>query len=192
MSEQLHAILTEQPPLVTALVPSLPRPVASIVERLLQKDPEARYQSAYGVWQDLLHCQEEYAATGAIAPFELGKRDVVITLRRPKCVNHAYALSHSRTLALVLSAHSNRLLYGRDKEMQQVKKLSSQIRKARVCALFIRGDPGSGKSSFMRQLPAMVDGKPLCGRGRFEQVRLRRNSSFIESIHRTSSPRSPL
>lgn len=103
MSEQLHAILTEQPPLVTVLMPSLPRAVASIVERLLQKDPEARYQSAYGVWHDLLHCQEEYAATGAIAPFELGTRDVVTTLRRPTCVNHAYTVSpHPHSFALVL------------------------------------------------------------------------------------------
>jgi eukaryotic-like serine/threonine-protein kinase len=49
----LSAVLKDTPPLVTDLRPDLPREIARIIRHCLAKDPEARYQSAKDVRNDL-------------------------------------------------------------------------------------------------------------------------------------------
>ena len=49
----LSAILKDTPPLVTDLRAGLPRELARIVKRCLEKDPEERYQSAKDLRNDL-------------------------------------------------------------------------------------------------------------------------------------------
>jgi eukaryotic-like serine/threonine-protein kinase len=44
--ETLHAILTGEPPAISTMAPDVPAPVAAIVTRLLEKMPDARFQSA--------------------------------------------------------------------------------------------------------------------------------------------------
>ena len=74
--EWVHCHLARLPIPPRQLVPDLPQAVSDLVLKLLAKVPEKRYQSAAGLIADLEHCLEQWQATGGIAPFALGTRDV--------------------------------------------------------------------------------------------------------------------
>ena len=87
MSELLSAVLTEQAPLLSTIRPALPRVISDIVEKLLSKDFEKRYQSAYGLYQDLAHCYDEFKSRGTITPFVIGSKDCSIVLQECRYAN---------------------------------------------------------------------------------------------------------
>lgn len=163
VGDLLHAVLAQQPPSVSIVTPSIPPVVASVVAKLLCKRPEQRYKSCLGVHRDLKRCQAASEAHGGgIESFELGAEDVDILLKQPQCV-----ILMKQTLMLT----NSRQLYGRIDEMHAAARLYEQLHnKHRVCALFIAGEPGSGKSSFMKHFTSTLGDKALCARGRFEQV----------------------
>jgi serine/threonine protein kinase/Tol biopolymer transport system component len=55
----LSSVLKDTPPLVTDLRPELPREIARIIRHCLAKDPEARYQSAKDLRNDLKELKED-------------------------------------------------------------------------------------------------------------------------------------
>ncbi len=71
----LHDHLARRPVPVTQLEPSIPPMLAEIIERLLEKEPDRRYQSADGLIHDLERAEQ--------APFELGARDFPARLAAP-------------------------------------------------------------------------------------------------------------
>ena len=74
--EWAHCHLARMPVPPHQLVPGIPQVVSDLVLKLLAKVPEGRYQSPSGLLTDLEHCLEQWQATGAIAPFALGSRDM--------------------------------------------------------------------------------------------------------------------
>jgi serine/threonine protein kinase len=52
----VHAHLAVTPTAIEALHPHVPRMVSAIIAKQLAKHPEERYQSAYGLRQDLEAC----------------------------------------------------------------------------------------------------------------------------------------
>ncbi|CAN7229988.1 response regulator [Pseudorhodoferax sp. LjRoot39] len=52
----LHAVLTRPPPPVHLIAPWVAPGVSALLDKLLAKSPEARFQSAHGLRQDLLRC----------------------------------------------------------------------------------------------------------------------------------------
>lgn len=74
--ELLHSHMAVKPPLVSGLVPSVPLGLARIVQKLMAKNAEDRYQTALGLKHDLQHCLQQYHTHGTIEAFELGQRDV--------------------------------------------------------------------------------------------------------------------
>ena len=54
---------------------AIPEVIENIVLKLMAKNAEERYQSALGLKHDLERCRQEWSATGAIAPFQVGERD---------------------------------------------------------------------------------------------------------------------
>jgi PAS domain S-box-containing protein len=81
--EWIHCHLARVPVAPHRLCPDIPEPVSDLVCRLLAKVPEERYQSASGLLADLEHCLAQWRASGAIAPFTLGMRDVSERFRMP-------------------------------------------------------------------------------------------------------------
>ncbi|OSX67898.1 hypothetical protein POSPLADRAFT_1043081 [Postia placenta MAD-698-R-SB12] len=55
--ELLHAIVQKRPMPVHEVRRDIPQVLALIIDKLLMKNPDARYQSAYGLKADLLQCQ---------------------------------------------------------------------------------------------------------------------------------------
>ncbi|KAF9258589.1 dual-domain HisK/Mak2 protein kinase [Marasmius fiardii PR-910] len=61
--ELLHSIVQKRPMPVHEVRRDVPQVLAAIVDKLLAKHPDARYQSAYGLKTDLLECQRRLLAT---------------------------------------------------------------------------------------------------------------------------------
>jgi serine/threonine protein kinase len=72
-AELLSAILRDKPPPVTALKPDLPREIARIVDRCLEKDPAYRHASALDLRDEL---------EGVVEALKLGPTSVPSALSR--------------------------------------------------------------------------------------------------------------
>jgi predicted ATPase/signal transduction histidine kinase len=130
----LHAHLARVPvPLVRA-APGTPPVVSALVDRLLEKDPERRYQSARGVRADLAHCRAALAEARQVHAFRLGRHDQSGRLRLPDG------------------------LFGRDRERAALTDAWDEARAGRGPLLVgVRGYAGIGKSSLVRELAEPVE-----------------------------------
>ncbi|KAK2461712.1 hypothetical protein APHAL10511_006175 [Amanita phalloides] len=82
--ELLHSIVQKRAMPVHEVRRDVPQVLASIIEKLLSKNPDMRYQSAYGLKTDLMECQRRLLATVSstseqsaelIPLFEIGQQD---------------------------------------------------------------------------------------------------------------------
>lgn len=74
--ELVHSHIAKVPPAVHTLNAAMPIGLSAIVSKLMEKNAEARYQSAAGLLHDLEICREQWRTTKTIKVFELGQRDV--------------------------------------------------------------------------------------------------------------------
>jgi diguanylate cyclase (GGDEF)-like protein len=128
--------------------PRIPETVDQIVLRLLEKDPEDRYQTADGLRRDLERCLEQWERAQSIAPFALGECD--------------------RTERIVIPEK----LYDRDRERLALLNAFALVRDGggpRVVPVV--GEPGMGKSLLVRDLgPAVAAAGGLLVSGKFEDT----------------------
>ncbi|HSK04699.1 MAG TPA: protein kinase, partial [Kofleriaceae bacterium] len=82
----MHGHVARQPRPLEQVRPSLSRPLIDIVDKLLAKLPDDRYQSARGLRHDLERCWRDWRELGVLAPFPLGERDVSEELRIPQAL----------------------------------------------------------------------------------------------------------
>ncbi|KAI0005369.1 hypothetical protein BJV74DRAFT_875326 [Russula compacta] len=82
--EILHAIAQKRPMPVHEVRRDVPQVLAQIIDKLLSKNPDSRYQSAYGLKADLLDCQKRLSiavsslsevSSELIPPFDIAKQD---------------------------------------------------------------------------------------------------------------------
>ncbi len=74
--ELIHCHIAKQPPSVREINPKMPVVLSSIVSKLMAKNAENRYQSAFGLKADLETCLQQLNETGKIEDFVIGKRDL--------------------------------------------------------------------------------------------------------------------
>src|SRR5262249_42402973 len=121
-----HLALTPTPPhAVNAAVPLI---LSAIVLRLLAKNAADRYQSAYGLQGDLTACLQQWQARGRIAPFPLGRHEVL----------DRFHLPHK--------------LYGRDAERATLRTAFNRVRTGGRALVFVAGSAGIGKSALVRRV----------------------------------------
>ena len=126
-----HVAATPRPP--SELVPEIPGILSGIVLALLAKMAEDRYQTARGLQHDLERCLASLEATGEIAPFPLGERDV------PDRFEVAQKL------------------YGRDAELRELLGAFERVvQRGAPELVLVSGYPGIGKSSLIREI-----GRPI-------------------------------
>ena len=124
----------------------VPEPISWIIDRLLQKNAEDRYQSAYGVADDLERCLEQYGARKKIDPFELGTND------------------HSGKFVIPQK------LYGREREISVLMDSFDHACEGHVNMVLVAGYSGTGKSALVHEIH-----KPITTRrghfieGKFDQ-----------------------
>jgi predicted ATPase len=74
--ELVHCHLAKQPVPPCELKATIPKPISAIVMKLMAKNAEDRYQSAWGIKADLETCAQQLAATSRIDGFQLALQDV--------------------------------------------------------------------------------------------------------------------
>jgi predicted ATPase/signal transduction histidine kinase/GAF domain-containing protein len=127
----------------------LPPIVDHILLRLLEKDPEDRYQSAAGLIFDLRQCLSSFEGTGSVPRFALASRDTPERLS------------------------SRARLYGRETELAQLGAALERVRRSGAPELLlVRGYSGIGKSSLIREfLETELEPSALVGCCKFEDLK---------------------
>jgi predicted ATPase/signal transduction histidine kinase len=74
--ELVHCHIAKLPPLVHEINPQIAPVLSSIVNKLMAKNAEDRYQSAFGLKYDLENCLAQLKETGKIVSFSIAQRDV--------------------------------------------------------------------------------------------------------------------
>ncbi|MEK3863292.1 AAA family ATPase [Paenibacillus sp. FSL H7-0716] len=125
--------------------PTIPLSVSDIVGKCMEKMPEARYASAFGIKSDLEECVSRLEETGHIEPFPLGSWDIP-----------------ERWMV------SGRF-YGRHLEQQSLREALQRASQGAVETVWISGESGIGKTTFLKEtLRNTVSLDGFFARGKFE------------------------
>ena len=130
----VHAQIARTPPPPHERAPGqgVPEAVSAIVMKLMEKNLEARYQTAEGVIFDLERTAKEWHERGAVAPFELGTHDWANRVRKA-----------SR-------------LFGREREVAELEGALGRAASGAAELLLVAGPSGVGKSALVGAVRAKV------------------------------------
>lgn len=125
--EMIHAHLAREPKDPDKIDRKIPRVLASMILKCLAKNPEDRYQSAYGVRADLQACLEQWQQRGDVRHFAIGLKDVA------------------------MGFHPSMKMYEREDVWQQVVQARERAAAGGVEFVVIRGEEGMGKSTVLSE-----------------------------------------
>jgi diguanylate cyclase (GGDEF)-like protein/PAS domain S-box-containing protein len=141
--------------------PLIPEALSHIIMKLMSKNAEDRYQSAWGLKTDLEECLAQWHVTGAIAPFSLGRNDISERFQIPqKLYGREREIESLLTAFARVSGSKDNRVAGRTAENSKGIEL-----------ILIKGYAGIGKSALVQELY-----KPITARrgyfisGKFDQL----------------------
>ncbi|MGB3405575.1 MAG: AAA family ATPase [Microcoleaceae cyanobacterium] len=158
--ELVHCHIAKMP---VALGEEVPGVVSNIVMKLMAKNGEDRYQSAWGIQKDLENCLNQLEKTGNIEEFKIAKQDICDQFNIPE------------------------KLYGRQQQVQQL--LDAFARVANSCEssaemMLVAGYSGVGKTAVVNEVhKPIVKQRGYFIKGKFDQFN--RNipfSAFVQAL----------
>ncbi|MEG4943548.1 AAA family ATPase [Microcoleus sp. F4-D5] len=156
--ELVHCHIAKQPPLINSQ--EIPQVVSDIVMKLMAKNAEQRYQSAWGLKHDLERCLQQCQDTGNIETFELGMRDVCDRFLIPE------------------------KLYGREREIQELLEAFERVAQGNSEMMLVAGFSGIGKTVVVNEVhKPIVRQHGYFIKGKFDQFN--RNipfSAFVQAF----------
>ncbi|HSW09129.1 trifunctional serine/threonine-protein kinase/ATP-binding protein/sensor histidine kinase [Aquabacterium sp.] len=154
----IHDHLARLPEAPATLRPGLPEMLSGIVLRLLEKEPDRRYQSAEGLAHDLARLLRS-VAQGSHEPFQLGERD----------------------FGLRLSAPSR--LVGRAAEVGALRLALSDVTQGASRVVLVSGAPGAGKTALINELKPWVSAQHgWFIAGKFDQYRQDAPTATVQAL----------
>ncbi|WP_238178433.1 ATP-binding sensor histidine kinase [Calothrix sp. 336/3] len=166
--ELVHCHIAKQAPPLQEIIPEIPLAIAAIVDKLMAKNAEERYQTADGLLKDLEDCFQQWQRGGRITNFQLGKGDRPSQLLIPQ------------------------KLYGREKQVQQILAAFERVnqnnsqKKILPEMILVSGYSGIGKSSLVNEVhKPIVRQKGYFVSGKFDQ--LQRNIPYASIIQALQS-----
>lgn len=156
--ELIYAHIAKPPTPLDQLRDDIPPVIAVILDRLMAKNADKRYQSAKGLLDDLKLCQDEFLLTGNINTFPLGDTDVSSIFRIPQA------------------------LYGRESAQKELLTAYQAAVSGEKRIVTVSGVSGSGKTVLVRELfnPVTRNHGLFCS-GKFDQFQHDQpHQAFIE------------
>jgi predicted ATPase/signal transduction histidine kinase len=173
----VHCHLAQTPTPLHERCPEVPPVLSELIQKMMAKTAEARYQSAFGLIADLTNCQERFLASkgsaaqrgavqrgavqrGAvqIAPFALGQQDISKYFQIPQ------------------------KLYGRETETQQVLDAFTRVSQGESELLLVVGYSGVGKTALVHEVhKPITEKKGYFIDGKFDQFH--RDIPYASLIH---------
>ncbi|HEY9834742.1 MAG TPA: AAA family ATPase, partial [Stenomitos sp.] len=156
--ELVHCHIAKQPTLPHEHKANIPPFVSEIVLKLMSKNAEDRYQSAYGLKADLEKCLRQWQAKRHIDLFPLGQQDV----------SDKFQISQR--------------LYGREQEIDTLLAAFERVSQGTSEMMLVSGYSGIGKSALVQEVY-----KPITRQrgyfisGKFDQFQ--RNIPYASLIH---------
>lgn len=159
LMELVYMHIAKAPIPVNEIDGSIPTAISNIISKCLEKEPEARYRSGYGLKNDLEECLEQLIQKNTIKNFVPGLKDV----------NDRFYIPQK--------------LYGREKEISTLLNLFENAADE-ASLLFVSGYSGIGKSSIVLEVQKpIVHRKGYFISGKFDQYK--KNvpfSAFIQAF----------
>ena len=145
--ELIYSHIAKTPAIPHLINKELPKVISDIIMKLLAKNAEERYQSAFGVKYDLEKCLEQFLETGKIENFPIAEFDFSGKL------------------------YFSDKLYGREKEITFLNHLFENCANGHKQTLLVSGYSGSGKSVLVEMLKNSVSQKNgIFIKGKFDQI----------------------
>lgn len=139
-----HIALEPIPP--KQINPSIPEMLSQIVLKLMAKNPEERYQTAWGLKYDLEECRQQWQNQKEITSFSLGWRDICARLMIP---------------------HQ---LYGREQEVETLLCAYNRVCQGNKELLVVSGSSGVGKTALIKRAScSILRERGYFLKGKFEQ-----------------------
>jgi predicted ATPase/signal transduction histidine kinase/CheY-like chemotaxis protein len=145
LNEFIHAHLAKQAPSPVQLNRQLPKQLSNLIQRLVEKKPEERYQTAKSLKLDLQECLLRHTIGGEIPPFPLGKFDQADRFEIPP------------------------VMYGREEALTQLLGSFERV-KTKSEVVLIEGHSGTGKSTLVEEVKkSLPKDKYIFVAGKFDQ-----------------------
>ena len=158
--EMIHWHIARAPVTPAALDPRIPGTVSALVVKLLEKNVDARYQTAFSLQHDLEECRRQLAETGTIAAFPLAQHDLLGNFKIPQ------------------------QLYGREKELALLTRTIGRITTGAAELVLVAGTPGVGKSALVQAFrQSVTEAGGFFIKGKYNQ--LQQNTpynAFIQAV----------
>lgn len=146
LSELVHSHLAKSPPRLHPHQSDVPPILSDIIGKLMEKNVEKRYQSAWGVKSDLENCYQQFQTDTPVGLFPIGEND-----RSPQFQIPAK-------------------LYGRDQEIAQLRDALEHVSHQHCEFILISGSSGVGKSSLVQEVQkSIVSQWSIFISGKFDQ-----------------------
>jgi len=126
--ELVHSHIATPPIPPHELRPDIPQPVSDIVLKLMAKNAEDRYQSAYGLKADLEECLRQWRIAERIDPFPLAQHDI----------SDRFQISQK--------------LYGRQQEIDTLLAAFERVSQGSSELMLVSGYSGIGKSALVQEI----------------------------------------
>ncbi|MEG4988252.1 AAA family ATPase [Microcoleus sp. BR0-C5] len=129
--ELVHCHIAKVPISPPQINPEIPHALSDIVMKLMAKTAEERYQSGFGIKNDLAECLHQLQTTGNISDFSLGTQDISDQFQIPQ------------------------KLYGREAEVEALLKAFERVAdnpQSQIEIMLVAGYSGIGKSSLIAEI----------------------------------------
>ena len=177
--ELVHCHIAKQPVPPHELNATIPQPVSEIILKLMAKNAEDRYQSAWGIKADLDQCVQQLEATGQIAHVQLGLQDISDRFQIPQKL-----YGREAEIAALLAAFDRVVAtdFVVDAAGDLIKNSTEHSSSHPLPMMLVSGYAGVGKSALVQELYKPITQKRgyfICGK--FDQFQ--RNIPYSAMIN---------
>jgi len=146
--EIIHFHLSRKPMPLKSVCPDLPNGLEQVVFKLLEKNPDDRYQNASGLISDLKLIRDSILSGKALPDFKAGSNDVVLKYKQTQ------------------------KLYGRGAEIDSLMGYYDNLHSVKSMLALVSGYSGVGKSALIKQVKLpIIQNRGTFISGKFDQLK---------------------